>query len=182
LESVDHLKPWMPWAHEEPKTLEERVALLRTFRGKFDLGEDFVYGIFNIDESQVLGGTGLHTRRGEGVREIGYWIHSAQINRGFATESTAALVKVAFDLHQVRRVEIRCDPGNTASSAIPRKLGFSFEGVLRNETVFLGAARDTQVWSLIDADYEASSSSMVKVAVFDAMGRTLIDTHRDDHL
>jgi hypothetical protein len=41
------------------------VQLLRGFRGRFDLGQDFAYGIFVPDDSEVLGGTGLHTRAGD---------------------------------------------------------------------------------------------------------------------
>ena len=55
----------MPWAEHEPQPLDQKVELLRTFRGGFDLGQDFVYGILAPDESQALGGTGLHTRVGE---------------------------------------------------------------------------------------------------------------------
>ncbi len=62
--SLDHLRPWMPWAADEPKPVEEKAELLRMFRGRFDLGEDFVYGIFTRDETEVVGGTGLHTRVG----------------------------------------------------------------------------------------------------------------------
>ena len=39
-ESLDHLRPWMPWAMEEPETVEEKVARLRRVRGQFDLGND----------------------------------------------------------------------------------------------------------------------------------------------
>ena len=73
----------MPWAAEEPKPLEERVALLRRFRGDFDLGTNFVYGIFDHDESTVVGGTGLHTRVGEDAFEIGYWIHVDRVRRAW---------------------------------------------------------------------------------------------------
>lgn len=60
--SLDHLKPWMPWAHEESQALADRVELLRKFRGKFDLGEMYVFGVFNPEETEVWGGTGLHLR------------------------------------------------------------------------------------------------------------------------
>jgi RimJ/RimL family protein N-acetyltransferase len=46
--SLDHLRPWMPWAHDEPKPVEEKLELLRGFRAAFDQGEDFVYGIFDV--------------------------------------------------------------------------------------------------------------------------------------
>ena len=72
--SVEHLRPWLPWAHEEPKPLAEKAELLRTFRGMFDLDQDYIYGILERDESRVLGGTGLHTRLTDDAREIGYWI------------------------------------------------------------------------------------------------------------
>src|SRR5919197_6006299 len=64
--SLDELRPWMPWALNEPQTVEEKVQLLRRFRGQFDLGENFVYGLFSRDESEVLGGSGFHRRGGEG--------------------------------------------------------------------------------------------------------------------
>jgi RimJ/RimL family protein N-acetyltransferase len=93
-ESAEHLKPWMPWAHDEPEDLEEKIARLRGFRAEFDLGQDYTYGIFDRDETEVLGAAGLHTRVGEGAREVGYWVHKDHVNRGIATEAAAALVRV----------------------------------------------------------------------------------------
>ena len=52
--SLDHLRPWMPWAAEEPEPLDDKIDRLRSFRGKFDLGQDFVYGIFNLEETQAI--------------------------------------------------------------------------------------------------------------------------------
>ena len=105
-----HLARWMPWAAEEPKPVEEKAQLLRSFRGRFDLDEDFVYGIFTPDEHEVIGGTGLHTRVGPGALEIGYWIRASRTGNGYAREATAALTKAAFRACAVDRVEIRVDP------------------------------------------------------------------------
>lgn len=66
--SPEHLREWMPWAHDEPQELEQKAALLRQFRVRFDLGQDFVYGIFASDESEVLGGTGRKASCGGGFR------------------------------------------------------------------------------------------------------------------
>ena len=56
-ECLDHLRPWMPWAHDEPKPLDEKMELLRTFRGRFDLGEDFVHerGVGPARQGGLLG-------------------------------------------------------------------------------------------------------------------------------
>jgi RimJ/RimL family protein N-acetyltransferase len=173
-ESVEHLKPWMPWVHFEPEPFEVKVERLKRFRGQFDLGEDFVYGIFNKDETRLVGGTGLHTRIGERQLEIGYWIHKDYINKGLVTESTAALVKVAFEFIHVHRIEIHCDPGNLASASIPRKLGFTHEGTLRAKTPFLDGWSDSMVWSLLETEYSASPSCKANIKVFDARGNPLL--------
>lgn len=173
-QSVDHLKPWMPWAHAEPEAFEVKVDRVQRFRGEFDLGEDFIYGIFNPDETLLLGGTGLHTRIGDGQLEIGYWIHKDYINQGLVTESTAALVKVAFEIVRIHRVEIHCDPGNLASAAIPRKLGFTHEGTLRAKTRFLDHWSDSMIWGLLDVDYPDSPSCKAGIRVFDFRGNPML--------
>jgi RimJ/RimL family protein N-acetyltransferase len=174
-ENLEHLKPWMVWAHDEPETLNEKIERLRKIRGEFDLGLDFMYGIFNLEETQLLGGTGLHTRIGPGAREIGYWIHKDFINQGLATESSAALVRVAFEIDKVKRVEIHCTPDNIRSSAIPRKLGFSHEATLQKRTPSIdGKMLDTTIWTMFDEEYPSSFSAQVRIQAYDASDRPLI--------
>jgi RimJ/RimL family protein N-acetyltransferase len=173
-ESLDHLRPWMPWAQDEPQELQDRVGWLRRARGKFDMDRDFVYGIFSPDESQVLGGTGLHTRVGESAREIGYWIHQDYINQGLATETAAALTKVAFEVDEVNRVEIHCDPQNVRSAAIPRKLGFVHEATLRQRVADAdGERRDTMIWTLFADEYPTSPAASAEIEAFDAIGQRI---------
>jgi RimJ/RimL family protein N-acetyltransferase len=173
-ENVEHLKPWMPWVHSEPEPFEVKVERLKRFRGEFDLGEDFIYGIFNIEETRLLGGTGLHTRIGDEQLEIGYWIHKNHINQGLTTETTGALIKVAFEIIHVHRIEIHCDPRNLASAAIPRKLGFRHEGTLRAKTRFLDHWSDSMVWALLEDEYPNSPSSNANIKAFDCCGKQLL--------
>jgi RimJ/RimL family protein N-acetyltransferase len=171
--SLEHLRPWMPWAHLEPQTLEEKIELLRRFRGQFDLGQDFIYGILSRDESQAVGGTGLHTRRGEGVFEIGYWIRASRVGEGLCTEAVAALTRVGFEVCEVDRIEIRVDPENAASLAIPRKLAFVEEGTLRG--VLHGPdgtpmQRDAVVFALMREELGGSPAAAAQFRAFDAAG------------
>ena len=176
-QSLDHLLPWMPWAYNEPEDIQKKVDRLRNFRGRFDLGQDFVYGIFSKDESEVLGGTGLHTRLGIDAREIGYWIRKDSINQGLATEVSAALTKVAFEIDKMRRVEIHCDPDNVRSAAVPRKLGFNHEATLRKrvpkdkDEVNWG---DSMIWTLFVEDYPSTPAASIKIEVYDAMERRIM--------
>lgn len=179
-ESLDHLRPWMPWTKQEPEDIQVKIDRLRRFRGNFDLDQDYIYGVFDLEESRVLGGTGLHTRVQPAfpefaAREIGYWIHKDYINQGLATELSAALTRVAFEIEQVDRVEIHCDPQNVRSAAIPRKLGYRHEATLaRRLRTTEGEPRDTMIWSLFAADYPDSPSAQAQIEAFDVIGRQII--------
>jgi RimJ/RimL family protein N-acetyltransferase len=173
--SLEHLRPWMPWAEDEPEDLQAKIERLRHWRGKFDLGEDFVYGVFSPDGTQVLGSSGLHTRAGEKAREIGYWIHADHINQGLATEAAAALTKIAFEIDGVVRVEIHCDPRNVRSAAVPRKLRFVHEATLRRRTTdATGQRRDSMIWTLLAEEYEASLVQSAEIEAYDAIGRRIL--------
>jgi RimJ/RimL family protein N-acetyltransferase len=178
--NLEHLLPWMPWVKEEPTSLQIKIERLRQFRGNFDLGRDFVYGIFDLAERSVLGGTGLHTRAektapGFAAREIGYWIHKDHTNQGLATEVSAALTKVAFEVDVVDRVEIHCDPINVRSAAVPRKLGYQHEATLaRRLRTSEGTPRETMVWTLFAGDYPDTPCALADVAAYDVIGRKIL--------
>jgi len=173
--SLENLGRWMPWAREEPTSVEEKAELLRGFRGRFDLGQDFVYGIFNLDEAEVVGGTGLHTRAGDDALEIGYWIRDSRVGNGFASEAAAALTRVAFEVCGVDRVEIRVDPANTTSLAIPRRLGFGEEGTLRRRLP--GGSEgpsDLTIFSLFAHEAVGTPAAEAPIEAFDAVGARVL--------
>ena len=149
--SIDHLRPFMPWTPAEPQPLEDSVEVLRGFAAQFDSGEQFVFGIFARGERELLGGTGLHPRIGPGALEIGYWVRASAVRRGVATEATATLARVAFDVCRADRVELRIDPANVASLGVPRKLGFVETGY--------DPERALKIFSLVRSASESSTTS-----------------------
>ncbi len=174
-QSLDHLRPWVVWVKEEPAGLDKRIDFLRQSRGNFDLGTDFTYLVFNPAENFVIGGARLSLSHGPTVREIGYWIHKAHINQGYATEVAAALTKVAFEIDHVSLVEIHCSPKNIRSAAVPKKLAFTHEATLHNRVMDVdGNLRDSMVWSLFEADYPNSPSARVEIQAFEAIGRRIL--------
>jgi RimJ/RimL family protein N-acetyltransferase len=172
--SLEHLRPWMPWAHQEPQTLEEKLELIKRFRANFDSGDNFTCGIFNADETEVLGGTGLHPRIGPGGLEIGYWIRGSATRQGFVTESSAALTRVGFEICEADRIEIRIEPGNEASMGVPRKLGFLEEATLRRRLPArdTGPLRDVTIFTMFREDYDPSPAREIRA--FDARGERLL--------
>lgn len=141
----DHLKRWMSWAVPVP-SLDETADRILQFHGAFARGDDHVYGLF-INGTPV-GGAGLHPRVGPRAFEIGYWITAEHEGKGLVSEVVAALTRVAFLVHGVDRVEIRMDPENVRSAAVPRRLGYTHEGTLTRRIAGPDGLRDAMVWAL----------------------------------
>jgi RimJ/RimL family protein N-acetyltransferase len=155
--NLEHLRPWMPWAMHEPSSLEVVEARLTGFRERFGAGKDWLYGIFDRAQTEVVGGAGLHHRSaGPSVLEIGYWLRADLTGRGFATETAEALTTVGFAALGAKRVEIRCDPQNVRSMRVPQRLGYRHVETLREDALTSdGVVRDTMVWSMSAEEWDA---------------------------
>jgi RimJ/RimL family protein N-acetyltransferase len=175
-DSLDHLRPWMPWARFEPQTLDEKVELCRSFRGQFDLDQNYVYGIFSPDESELIGGAGFHKRSNEGSLEIGYWVAASAVGRGIATEVTAVETRAGFEVCGLDRVDVQVEPRNERSLRVPRKLGFTEEGVLRRRLDPGGddePHRDSVVFSMLREELPRSPCLAYEYTAFDVLGRQI---------
>jgi ribosomal-protein-serine acetyltransferase len=123
-ESLDHLRPWMPWATNY--TRQSAAEFLARMERAWAKGTEYGYAI--ITEDALAGCCSLMGSIGPGGLEIGYWVHRSYTRRGLATAASAALVDQAFRLPGVDRVEIVHDELNVASGGVPRKLGFTEAG------------------------------------------------------
>lgn len=172
--SLEHLAPWMPWVQNEPESLGQKTERLRKYRGQFDLGMDYVFGIFDKQESKLIGSTGLHTRAGEFAREIGYWIAVNHLGEGYASEAVSALIKVGFEIEGLERIEIHCTPENIRSQKIPKKLGFVNEAVLKDRiTEVSGHKKDEMIWTLFKEDYQKSDLRFMEIKAFDSADKEI---------
>lgn len=145
-ESLDHLRPWMPWATESAaREVAQRARLLDADR-QWDDGEAFGYVVLDPDGSTLLGDCGLMARLGPGALELGYWVHVAHVSRGVGTAAAAVLTGAALALDGVERVEVHCDEANVASARIPAKLGYELDRVVTRQRQAPAESGREQVW------------------------------------
>lgn len=119
--SLDHLRPWMPWAVDVSRA--SQAEFLAESERHWESGAAYNYAM--LADGEVAGSTGLMARIGPGGLEIGYWVRQEYTRRGLATAAAAALVRQAFALPGIDRVQIVHDELNVASGGVPRKLGFT---------------------------------------------------------
>lgn len=145
--NFDHLHPWMDWLPART-TVEATRETMERFVATFDAGEDFAYAIVDPATDRIIGGSGIHCRSTDAVRELGYWVDAACQGRGIVTAVVRTLSHVAFDDWSVERVEIRCDQRNERSAAVAQRCGFVLLGEEERPERTPGGSARTLVWSL----------------------------------
>ena len=170
-----HLRPMIPFMKDEPRSLQQTALWLRGHRAAFDLDQMYRYAVYDASEQNLLGENMLLARVGPGGLEIGYWTHKDATGKGIATEASSAMIRVAFDIEKVKRVEIMCAPENSASASIPARLGFTHEATLKKRALDSdGEVRDLMVWSLFAEDYPSSPAAKITLRAFNCMGEIII--------
>jgi RimJ/RimL family protein N-acetyltransferase len=158
--NLEHLRAWLPWAMAEPSPVEVLEERLNLFALQFDVGEQWLFAIWSRSAEDLLGGAGLHPRIGEGGLEMGYWLRADATRQGLMTEAAEALTRLALQQPGIDRVQIRCDPENVASAAVPRRLGYRHLRTIPQATIKpSGEPRDSMVWELTRAELHHPSST-----------------------
>ncbi|MDR3689949.1 MAG: GNAT family N-acetyltransferase [Fimbriimonas sp.] len=146
-ESHEELRRWLVWAREVPSTDAIEAYIARN-RAAWELREQYMFHLFDY-AGRFVGVCGLE-RIDWDLRgfEIGYWLRTSSAGKGYMSESVRALGDHAFTAFKARRVMICCDAKNDRSAAIPRRLGYCLEGILKNERLDAnGVPQDTMVWA-----------------------------------
>ena len=145
-----HLAPWLPWAADQ--TLELTREFLRLIRTQETTDNGFQRAI--LVDGAIAGVAGFHNVNWpHGSTSVGYWLAEAHQGRGLMTGTVRALVDHAFGKWHLHRVEIRAAVGNHRSRAIPERLGFREEEVLRGAELVGGRYLDLVVYGILAPDW-----------------------------
>ena len=92
--------------------------------------------------------------------EIGYWIAKNHQGKGVITQACKLLINYAFDDLQLNRIEIHCAAENTRSRAVPERLGFTLDGILRQSEWRHERFYDMAIYGLLVAEWKNRSQQM----------------------
>lgn len=183
------------------KNLEHRIWTYLGY-GPFDTLEDFkawmkdyclgsdplFHAIIENDSSTALGVASYMRIQPEfGVIEVGHINYSPALQRKRAgTEAMYLMMQRVFDELGYRRYEWKCDALNAGSCKAAVRLGFAFEGIFRQATIYKGRNRDTAWYSIVDTEWPALKNAFqcwLKRENFDSNGRQIqrlseFQTHR----
>jgi ribosomal-protein-serine acetyltransferase len=148
----EHLARWLPWAADQDLAATERFIA----EAEAQLARNDGFQAVIAPEGEILGVAGFHsvdwTNRNT---SIGYWLAEDAQGRGTMTAVVRALVDHAFTEWKLHRIEIHCAPANRRSRAIPERLGFREEAVLREAELVGGRWLDSVVYGLLAGEGSA---------------------------
>jgi RimJ/RimL family protein N-acetyltransferase len=145
-QSLDHLRPWMPWATAEAGTVDAQVRFLEDMTTQWEEGRSYVYAMGSAGDTGIRGVIGLHRRVDPGGIEIGYWVHVAHAGRGLGLAAARAVTETAFSLPDLERVEIHTDEANVRSASIPARLGYRLDRIDGREPQAPAETGRMQIW------------------------------------
>jgi ribosomal-protein-serine acetyltransferase len=166
--SLPELQAWLPWALGYERSVAHRFV--RDSASAWNDGRAFDFAIRLPEEPDFhVGNISVWpTSAPNRIGEIGYWIRSDLTGDGIGTEVTARTVAIGFDELDYHKIVLRIASGNERSERIAKRLGFTYEGLLRHEVKVGTAWLDHTAWSLLETEWPGVKKSLIEDGILPA--------------
>ena len=146
-----HLEPWLSWI-EDIHTLQDTRKFLKSVSYKSIYAGGWVFGI--EFQGQLVGlmdlNEGNHHDR---FIALGYWLDADAEGQGLITKTVISCMNYLFEEQNVRKVLIKCATNNVRSEAIPKRLGFTWDGISYNAGMVQEQSVDLVKYSMTKTDW-----------------------------
>jgi ribosomal-protein-serine acetyltransferase len=147
LQNRERLDRWMRWT-SQVQTRADAVTLFERFTTRYEDQAGFHAGLWYRGE--LVGGVACHNiDRQNNKAEIGYWLGERYTGKGLTTQACREVITMLFEREKIHRIEILCMTENQPSRAVAERLGFTFEGVLREAVWVTDGYKDHALYSLL---------------------------------
>lgn len=156
-ENLEQLRPWLPWATDS-YSVETARDFIKVNLSEFARNGSFAAGV--VLEGKFVGMIGFHKLDLKNrSAHIGYWLAKEAQGSGVMTRCCRVLCDYLFDELGLNRIQINCNVENTKSRAIPERLGFEIEGVLRQIEWLNDRFGDWAVYAMLKEDWKAEKNA-----------------------
>jgi ribosomal-protein-serine acetyltransferase len=155
-ENRPHMREWMNWL-DDFKTVEDSRNFILASLSQFSTSTGIKAAI--MVNGKIVGSIAYQEIDWtNSIAILGAWISESYEGKGLATRATVAFINYAFDELKLNRVEIRSAFYNERSRAVPKRLGFTEEGVLRQSMWLYDHFVDEVVYSMLAYEWQTKKS------------------------
>lgn len=133
-------------------TFEAEKMAIKTWQNMFLNGMGYEAGIYSNDK--IIGMCGIRINKTDDRGEIGYWLSEEYTGKGIMTKIVLEVINSGFRAYGLNKITIKCVDTNMKSQAIPKRLGFKFDGIERQHQKLRGEYRDLYVFSLLRSEWK----------------------------
>ncbi|GAC1369524.1 MAG: GNAT family N-acetyltransferase [Ktedonobacteraceae bacterium] len=145
------------YGHDPHQSLSATQQLIDEIRARYERHEALRWGITMRGDDRLLGSCSLHHFAASSRRaETGYELGRTSWGKGIMTEAMSAILNYGFTELELHRVEAIIDIANERSKALLLKLGFTYEGNLRQRYAFHGRFEDEHYFGLLKNEWQKS--------------------------
>lgn len=146
----DHLRKWLPFV-DSTKALDDTLLFVKSIVNDRERRQEIFTIWFNQEFAGLIGLKDFDYLNRK--LEIGYWLTESMTGNGIITQSVEEIMRFVFEEVELNRIQIKCGVGNFSSSAVPKRLGFIYEGVERQGERHFNKYIDLEVYSFLKRDW-----------------------------
>jgi len=146
----NHLRKWLPFV-DMTRSEKDTLSFVKSIVDDIERRQEVFTIWYNEEFCGLLGLKDIDYLNRK--IEIGYWLIEKMTGKGIMTRSVDKLIQFIFEKLEMNRIQIRCGVGNIYSSAIPKKFGFTFEGIERQGERHHFHYIDLEVYSLLKIEW-----------------------------
>lgn len=147
-----HLRKWLGWIDDD-KSVADVEKYIEDSVKRLELQEGIDFSIWEND--QIIGGVAVYPLElAHKKTSLMYWLTQEAQGKGIMTSAVKIVIDYLFNELKLNRIEISCAVENTKSSALPKKLGFTFEGISRQGNWLYDHFVDLEVYSLLRGEWK----------------------------
>ncbi|MDB5078802.1 MAG: acetyltransferase, ribosomal protein N-acetylase [Chloroflexi bacterium] len=150
--SDEEVTRYITW--ETHRSLSDTERFIQVVHDWYDRQEVLYWAVLRQSDMKLIGTCGIFEWVPKDARaELSYTLGRPYWGQGYASEVVSVMVRFAFEVMQLNRLEGRCLAENTASARVMEKAQLILDGVLRQQLYLKGAFRDLKVYSLLKQDW-----------------------------
>jgi RimJ/RimL family protein N-acetyltransferase len=157
-------KKGIDWIYMPSGPFRNEVSLKKYLKTKNLAGNPFFYSVYSKRLKTFCGLVSyLRIKPKLGTIEVGWISYAKNLQRtAESTEAMYLMMKNAFENLKYRRYEWKCDKLNMKSNKAAKRLGFKYEGLFRQATIYKNRNRDTTWYAIIDKDWKKLKKGYLK--------------------
>ncbi|MFA9407306.1 MAG: GNAT family N-acetyltransferase [Candidatus Dadabacteria bacterium] len=147
----EYLKQWLPWL-DNNRYFQNTIDFIKISQIQYERNETVQFAL--MYKGKVAGVVGFH--RIDWLNRstsIGYWLGEQYQGKGLITKSCSKVLDYSFGRMGLNRIEIRCATENLKSRAIPKRLGFKEEGLIREAEWLYDHFVDHVVYGMLESEW-----------------------------